>query len=60
MTCMMMLVMSITGELIAQENSPAKSKVFGFPVEKMTRRFYFDLGKGNTMQLEMEALQLRR
>ena len=55
-TCMMMLLVSITGDLIAQENSPANSKVFGFPVEKMTRRFYFDLGKGNTMQLEMEAL----
>ncbi|HPH84908.1 MAG TPA: hypothetical protein PLC48_05585 [Ferruginibacter sp.] len=55
-TCMLMLIVSINGELIAQENSPNNQKVFGFPVEKMTRRFYFDLGKGNTMQLELEEL----
>lgn len=55
---LLMLALSITGTVIAQDE-PVLSKtdiIFDQPYNYFKRKFIFDLGKGNTMQVEFHTI----
>ena len=55
--CILMLAISITGNLYAQPNTTRTDKTFELPDDYVWYRFFIDLGKGNTMQIELRSLQ---
>ena len=52
-----MLAISITGTVFAQNAQSKSDKTFELPVNYSKRRFVFDLGQGNKMQIELAAVQ---
>ena len=52
---LLMLVMSITGTAIAQQEPGVTNadKIFNIPAGYLKRSFTADLGKGNKMQIEL-------
>ena len=52
-----MLVTSITGKLCAQQTATKTEKTFELPASYAHRRFFIDLGKGNTMRIEVNDLE---
>lgn len=52
-----MLVTSITGAVFAQDDQSKSDKTFELTRNYPKRRFVFDLGKGNKMQIELAALE---
>ena len=55
---LLMLALSITGTVIAQDE-PVRNKtdiIFDQPSSYFKRKFIFDLGKGNTMQVEFHTI----
>lgn len=52
-----MLAISITGTVFAQNAQSKSDKTFELPVNYAKRRFVFDLGQGNKMQIELAAVQ---
>lgn len=53
--CLWMLISSITGVVCAQEKKAVtnEDKTFELPANKITRRFWIELNKGNKMQVEL-------
>lgn len=51
-----MLVASITGPLCAQQAPTPADKLFELPASYAHHRFFVDLGKGNTMKIEVVSL----
>lgn len=54
---MMMLATSITGNVFAQDNRTKSDLTFDLASDYAKRLFYFDLGKGNKMQIELAAIE---
>ncbi len=56
---LLMLVMSITGTAIAQQEPGVTNadKIFNIPAGYLKRSFTADLGKGNKMQIELTDLE---
>jgi len=56
--CLWMLAGSITGVVCAQEKKAVtnEDKTFELPANKMTRRFWIELDKGNKMQVELMSI----
>ena len=55
--CFLMLLISITGTLFAQDKPTKADKTFEIPPNYPSRRFTIDLGRGNKMQIELVALE---
>jgi hypothetical protein len=55
--CLLMLVTSITGNIFAQDHKTKSDKTFDLPSNFAARRFIVDLGKGNTMQIELNNME---
>jgi len=55
---LLMLVMSINGKAIAQEETPLTNaeRIFNIPPGYLKRSFMVDLGKGNKMQIELSDI----
>jgi len=58
MICLSMLICSITGVVCAQEKKAVtnEDKTFELPADKITRRFWIELDKGNKMQVELVSI----
>jgi hypothetical protein len=54
--CLLMLAISITGIVIAQNHTTNTDKTFELPPDHAKRRFFIDLGKGNKMQIELSDM----
>jgi hypothetical protein len=57
--CLLMLICSITGVVCAQEKKALtnEDKTFELPANKITRRFWIELDKGNKMQVELRNIK---
>jgi hypothetical protein len=55
--CFLMLLISITGTIFAQNQATKADKTFEIPPNYASRRFTIDLGRGNKMQIELVALE---
>lgn len=57
--CLWMLASSITGVVCAQEKKAVtnEDKTFELPANKITRRFWIELDKGNRMQVELMNIE---
>jgi hypothetical protein len=53
----LMLAISITGTIFAQDKPTKADKTFEIPSNYPSRRFTIDLGRGNKMQIELVALE---
>ena len=54
-TCFLMLLLSITGTLYAQQNTSASNedRIFDVPEQEISKRFLISLDKGDKMQVEL-------
>lgn len=57
MMVLMMLATGISGTIMAQKKATADDKTFGVPEGSFYYRFRIDLGKGNSMQLELGEME---
>lgn len=55
--CTVLTLLSITGTLCAQHQIRAGIKTFGISYDNLERRFWIDMGKGNSLCLELEDEQ---
>lgn len=55
--CFVMLTISITGTVFAQDNTTKTDKAFDLLPNYPSRRFTIDLGKGNKMQIELVNME---
>lgn len=54
--CCLVLLASITGTVLSQDQRSKSDEVFDLPANYAQRRFMFDLGKGNRMQIELASI----
>lgn len=55
--CTVLTLLSITGTLCAQHQIRVGTKAFGISYDNLERRFWIDMGKGNSLCLELEDEQ---